>query len=87
MDNEYTYELKEAKKTLTMSDMSDINQFYEAACTAEYILDNLEDYELPSDISSDTALQIGYEVRRRMDKYGYDEEEAIDEVIPAYRNS
>ncbi len=85
MTNEYTYELKHVTKTLTMSNMCEINQYYEAACTAEFILDNLEDFNLPLDMTKETALQFGYDVRHQMDKYGYSEEDAISQVISDYR--
>lgn len=60
--------------TLTEWDMYDIKNFYEAHCTAEYILENY-------DVTEKKAIELGYEVRRLMDKYGYDEEEAIEQVI------
>lgn len=59
--------------TLDMSEMSQVNFYYEAACTAEYLLDNYE-------VSEEKALDYGYEVRRLMNKYGYSEEEAIEEL-------
>lgn len=58
---------------LTMSEMADIHQFYEAACTAEYLMENYECVK-----SEEEALILGYEVRRTMDKYGLSEIEAID---------
>ena len=54
-----------------MSEMSDIHHYYEAACTATYLMEN---YGVSDENES---LEIGYEVRRMMDKYGYCEEEAI----------
>ena len=70
---EIKYEIKGV--TLTEWDMYDIKKYYEAACTAEYIMEN-------HDITDeDKALKLGYEVRRLMDKYGYYEEEAINEVM------
>ena len=56
---------------LTMSEMSKIHEHYEAACTAEYVMEN---YGITSERD---ALAIGYNVRFLMDKYGYDENEAI----------
>ena len=56
---------------LTMSEMQKIHEHYEAACTAEYVMEN---YDITSE--SD-ALCIGYNVRHMMDKYGYSEDEAI----------
>ena len=54
-------------------DLVTINQFYEASCTAEYVM---ERYGL----DGKTAMELGAEARRQMDKYGYDEEEAIGEA-------
>lgn len=57
--------------TLDVYELIDIHQYYEAACTAEYIMDN---YDI---IDEDEAMRLGYKVRELMDDYGYDEEEAI----------
>ena len=62
--------------TLSVSDLIDINRYYEAACTAEYLLENYEQVT-----SEEQAMELGYEVRRKMDKYGYSEEDAIDMVL------
>lgn len=62
--------------TLSVSDLIDINRYYEAACTAEYLLENYEQVT-----SEEQAMELGYEVRRKMDKYGYSEEDAIDIVL------
>lgn len=67
------YEIKGI--TLNEWDMYEIKKYYEAACTAEYIMDN---YDIADE---DKALKLGYEVRRLMDKYGSDEDEAIEQVI------
>lgn len=68
----FQYEIKGV--TLSMSDMCQINEYYEAACTAEYLIDNYE-------VTEEEAMNLGYDVRRLMKKYGYDEEEAIKEVL------
>ena len=60
--------------TLNEYDMYDIKEYYEAHCTAEYIADNY-------DVTDDEAVRLGYEVRRLMNRYGYEEEEAIYEVM------
>lgn len=67
----FAYEIKGI--TLNEYEMYDIKKFYEAHCTAEYILDNYK-------VTEEEAIELGYEVRRIMDKYGYEEEEAIYEV-------
>lgn len=62
--------------TLNAAELSLINEYYEAACTAEYVLEN---YSPITDEAQ--AMEIGHEVRRKMNKYGYDEEEAIRETL------
>lgn len=60
--------------TLNEDELFKINQYYEAACTAEYIAEKY-------DLGEDLAMKFGYEVRQKMDKYGYYEEEAIKTVF------
>ena len=67
------YEIKGI--TLDVHDLMELHQYYEAACTAEYIMEN---YGITDERE---AMRLGYEVRRLMDKYGYDEEIAINEVL------
>lgn len=70
---EIKYEIKGI--TLDELDLMDIHHYYEAARTAEYLMENY-------DISDEsTAMHLGYEVRRFMDRYDYDEAEAIYEVL------
>lgn len=61
----------------------DIIRYYEACCTAEFILDNWEG------ICEDAALKIGYEVRERMNKEevcsGDDENRIIGQIIAEWR--
>ena len=61
--------------TLDVYEMQEIHKYYEAARTAEYLMEN---YDISDE---DTAMHLGYEVRRLMDEYDYDEETAIDEVM------
>lgn len=61
--------------TLDVHDLMELHEYYEAACTAEYLMEN---YNISDE---NTAIHLGYEVRRLMGKYGYDEEEAINEVL------
>ena len=70
-------EIKYAIKGITLNshELTEIHEYYEAACTAEYLMDN---YDISDE---DTAMHLGYEVRRLMRKYDYDEETAIDEVM------
>lgn len=69
----FTYKIKGIE--LTMSDMVDIHEYYGAACTAEYLMENYECIK-----SEEEALILGYEVRRTMDRYGLSEIEAIDHL-------
>ena len=69
----FKYEIKGI--TLDVYDLIDIHHYYEAACTAEYLMDN---YHI---VDEDEAMKLGYAVRELMGKYGYDEEEAIYEVM------
>ena len=70
---EIKYEIKGI--TLNVNDLMELHEYYEAACTAEYLMEN---YGIADESE---AMNLGYEVRRLMDKYGYDEEEAINEVL------
>ena len=70
---EIKYEIKGI--TLDVYDLIKIHEYYEAACTAEFVMEN---YEISDEIQ---ALQIGYDVRRLMDKYDYSELEAIDKIM------
>lgn len=67
------YEIKGVK--LNEHDLMELRDYYEAARTAEYIMEN---YGVTDERE---AMQIGYNVRFAMDKYGYDEETAINEVL------
>lgn len=68
--------------TLSVSDLIAIDRYFEAACTAEYLLENYEQVT-----TEEQAMELGYEVRRKMDKYGYSEEDAIDEVLAEHSDS
>ena len=70
------YELKDKEITLSESEIKNIHEYYEAACTAEYMLENY-----PQVKTEEQAMELGYEVRRQMSKYGYDESEAISKVL------
>ena len=61
--------------TLDEGDLVAVNSYYEAACTAEYLLEN---YGIQNE---EQAMDIAYEVRHRMDKYGYEESDAIRVVL------
>lgn len=73
----YEYEIKGVK--LNMTDMCQIDTYYEAACTAEGLL------ETEKMMTKEKALDFGYEVRSLMNKYGYSEGDAIDIVLEDWR--
>lgn len=62
--------------TLKANDLLDIKEYYDAACTAEYVYDNYDNID-----TEEEALYIGYEVRRIMNKYDMDEDDAINKVL------
>ena len=78
---EIKYELPNGE-TLDASTCCQIHEYYEAACTAEYLLENYPD-EISSD---DQAMDIAYEVRHEMLKHGLHELEAIDWVMQKTRD-
>lgn len=61
--------------TLDEHDLVTVNSYYEAACTAEYMMEN---YGIKDE---EQAMNLAYEVRHRMDKYGYEETDAIRVVL------
>ena len=60
--------------TLNEFEMYDIKKYFEAHCSAEYILENYN-------VTEEKAIELGYEVRRLMGKYDYYEEDAIAKVM------
>lgn len=74
--SEFTFEIKGV--TLNMSEMNEIHMQYEIYATAEYLMDNYE-------MSEEKALKVASDVRRLMNKYGLDEEVAIDETLRRYQ--
>lgn len=67
------YEIKGV--TLNVNDLIDIHKYYEAACTAEYLMENF------GITDENEAMKLGYTVRGYMDKYGYNENEAIERIL------
>lgn len=63
---------------LTPAEMCTISEFYEVQCTADYLRNTQLDTKK---YSEDDIQEIAGDVRRHMDKYGYDESAAIDEVL------
>ena len=75
----FKYEIKGV--VLDNHDMIRISEYYEAACTANWVLENYSHLVQ----SEELALEIGYEVRKKMTDWGrcsgQDEEDAIVEVL------
>lgn len=69
---EFKYEIKGV--VLDEYDMQRIHEYYEQRCTAEFLAENY-------DLNEKLAMELAYLVRRKMDKYGYTEEEAVNEVL------
>ena len=72
---EIKYEIKGV--ILDVNELSKIAHYYKAACTAEYLLENYSEQVK----DEETALRIGYEIRKVMSDYGLTENEAIDDVL------
>ena len=74
---------KEKMYGLDVPQVIDIICYYEACCTAEFILDNW------TGISEDVAFEIGYDVRTRMHDEqvcsGEDEIRIINQVIDEWK--
>lgn len=68
------YEIKGV--TLDENDLVKINEYYTAACSAEYLLENYSQVK-----TEEQAMRLGFEVRRKMRNHGLTEEEAIDAVL------
>ena len=60
--------------TLNVYDLMNIHKYYEAACTAEYLMDNY-------DLTEEQAMELGARVRRYMDKNNVTEDIAIEEIM------
>ena len=69
---EFTFEIKGI--TLNMSEMNEIHMQYELFATAEYLIENYN-------LAEETALKMAVGVRKLMNKYGLDEETAVDEIL------
>lgn len=79
------YEFKSNDGKVVINDeylMRQIHEYYEAACTGEYMQDNDCD-----GISDQIALSLGYEVWRRIYKYGGDESETIENVQDDFKDN
>ncbi|MBQ2183307.1 MAG: hypothetical protein II399_01615 [Lachnospiraceae bacterium] len=72
------YEYKTRKGVnISLSEMVEIAQYYEAACAGEQVQWQYSNNLMPDDM----ALNIGYEICRRRDKYDYDLSEAEEDVM------
>lgn len=61
-------------KTYTMDELCFLHKQYEVLCTAEYLIEN-------KGLDEKEAKQRAADVRRIMDKYGFSEEAAIEEIF------
>ncbi len=68
----FTFDIKGV--TLNMDDMNAIHMQYEIFATAEYLMENYN-------LAEETALKMAVGVRKLMNKYGLDEETAVDEIL------
>ena len=66
--------------TLNKSELAEIDEYYEAACTAEHLAKHYG-------LDEEKAMDAGYEVRRKMRKFDYTEEDAISEVLSEMEES
>lgn len=85
INNKELFKVEVESGELSISDLIDIKEYYEACCTAEYLMDN---YDIESE---EKAIELGYKVRERMDDersndYGTEEAEAIYEVMNEVEN-
>ena len=69
---EIKYEIKGI--TLDVYDLINIHEYYQTACTAEYLMDNYE-------LTEDEAMELGNKIRRHMDKNNVTEDIAIEEIM------
>ena len=69
---EIKYEIKGI--TLDVYDLIKIHEYYQTACTAEYLMDNYK-------LTEEQAMELGARVRRYMDKNNVTEDIAIEEII------
>lgn len=70
------YEIKGI--TLDVHDLIDINEYYEIACIAEYLLENY-------DLTEEKAMELGAKIRRHMSKNNITEDIAIEEIMLNHR--
>lgn len=66
------YNLKKYGIELTEAEMQDIHDYYTIQCTADYIAENHPLW------NTQKVQFVARETRRQMDKYGLDEEDAIE---------
>ena len=69
---EIKYEIKGV--TLDVYDLIKIHEYYEAACTAEYLMDNYG-------LTEEQAMELGARIRRYMDRNNVTEDIAIEEIM------
>ena len=75
MRNKNFMTMKNGIIELDEMEMQTIHDYYKIQCTADYIRENHEE------LSEEEIQKIATETRRQMNKYGFDENEAIREVM------
>lgn len=70
----FEYEINGTK--LRIEDLACVSNYYQAACTAEYLIENYPEFD-----SLEKAMSVGYQVRDLMLLHGYNEAEGIDYVL------
>lgn len=77
IDNTKLFNVTINGEKLSINDIINICEYYEACCTGEYAMEN---YHIKDD---EDAISIGYDVRYRMNRWSEDgqlEREMLDEV-------
>lgn len=78
----YDFEIQGVRVRLNRDDVlaADIVEWYKAAGTAEYIMDNREIYHITSE---EEAYRLAKQARARMEAYGLEEDEAVEQAVHA----
>lgn len=78
----YEFELQGVRVRINRDDVlaADIVDWYKAAGTAEYILDNQETYHITSE---EEAYRLAKQARELMEAHGLEEAEAVEQTVHA----
>ena len=72
---EHWFNFPNRKICLDEDEMHMVHQYYIVQSTADYIRENNPDW------SEEKVQEVAVEARRQMDKYGFEEETAIEEAV------